>query len=91
MTQKNRYKKYSKISEIKFRQILKLFCIDLTATQISELTGLNRNTVNKYLKLIRQQTAKICESRIQAIFRDDPIFSERILAEAMALILLHNP
>jgi len=62
MTQKNRYKKYSKISEIKFRQILKLFCIDLTATQISELTGLNRNTVNKYLKLIRQQTAKICET-----------------------------
>ncbi len=62
MTVKNRYKKHAKISEAKFTKILKLFCVDLTAVQIAEIIGLNRNTVNKYLKLIRQQIAAICES-----------------------------
>ena len=62
MTVKNRYKKHAKISEAKFKKILKLFCVDLTAVQIAEIIGLNRNTVNKYLKLIRQQIAAICES-----------------------------
>jgi len=62
MTVKNRYKKHAKISEAKFKKILKLFCVDLTAVQIAEIIGLNRNTVNKYLKLMRQQIAAICES-----------------------------
>ena len=62
ITVKTRYKKYAKISEAKFKKILKLFCVDLTAVQIAEIIGLNRNTVNKYLKLIRQQIAAICES-----------------------------
>jgi len=62
MTVKNRYKKHAKISESKFKKILKLFCVDLTAVQIAEIICLNRNTVNKYLKLMRQQIAAICES-----------------------------
>jgi len=62
VTVKNRYKKYAKISEAKFKKILKLFCVDLTAVQIAQIIGLNRNTVNKYLKLMRQQIAAICES-----------------------------
>jgi len=51
----------AKISRAKFRQLLKLFAIDLTATQISSLSGLNRNTVNRYLRLIRQSVAEHCE------------------------------
>ena len=51
----------AKISRAKFRQLLKLFAIDLTATQISALSGLNRNTVNRYLRLIRQSVAEHCE------------------------------
>jgi transposase len=43
----NKYLKRSHISEAKFRQIVKLFSEDLLATQIAELSGLNRNTVNK--------------------------------------------
>ena len=61
MTLKNRYAKFSKISEYKFRQITKLFACDLTATQIAQITGLNRNTVNKYLTAIRQRIAEFCE------------------------------
>ena len=36
--------------------------LDLDALQISALTGLNRNTVKRYLKLIRQRIADYCDS-----------------------------
>lgn len=49
------------ISRAKFRQILKLFALDLTAVQITALTALNRNTINRYLRLIRQAVAAHCE------------------------------
>ena len=52
----------TQISRAKFRQILRLFAVDLTAVQIAELVHLNRNTVNRYLTLIRQQIASYCES-----------------------------
>jgi transposase len=51
----------ARISRAKFRQIIKLFALDLTATQITALTGLNRNTVNRYLTLIRQAIAEHCQ------------------------------
>jgi len=52
---KNKYVNRSKISEAKFRQLIKLFALDLTATQATELTGLNRNTVNRFYSAIRQR------------------------------------
>ena len=58
---KNKYANYSKISEAKVRQIVKLFAIDLDASQIAELTSLNRNTVNRYLAALRVKIAKYCE------------------------------
>ena len=39
--------------EKKFREIIKYFSIDLNAVQIKELTGLSRQTINKYLTAIR--------------------------------------
>ena len=59
---KNKYSKHPHISERKFREILKLFCEDLTATQITNIAGLNRNTINRYLKLLRERMAQYCES-----------------------------
>jgi transposase-like protein len=59
---KNKYIKVAHISETKFREVVKYFSEDLTATQISNLTGLNRNTINRYLKLIRERIVNICES-----------------------------
>lgn len=61
MTDSYKILKRSRISRAKFRQILRYFALDLTASQITELTGLNRNTVNRYLKLIRQAIAAYCE------------------------------
>lgn len=51
----------ARISRTKFRQILRLFSLDLTALQIAEITNLNRNTINRYLKLTRTLIAAFCE------------------------------
>ena len=59
---KNRYLKRSHISEAKFRQVVRLFSQDLTATQISELTNLNRKTINSLLLHIRKVIASYCEN-----------------------------
>ena len=57
------YKQFvrARISKSKFRQILRLFAIDLTASQIAVSVKLNRNTVNRYLTFIRQPIADYCE------------------------------
>ena len=51
----------ARISRKKIRQVLRLFALDLTASQITVLTGLNRNTVNRYLTLIRRSIARHCD------------------------------
>ena len=57
----NKYIYRSRISEKKCRQILRLFCLDLTATQIATIVGISRNSMNTYLKAIRRQIACFCE------------------------------
>ena len=52
---KNRYKKDSHFSELKFRQIIKSFSLDLTASDTAEICGLSRNTINKIFTQIRQR------------------------------------
>lgn len=61
MSLKNRYVNRSKISEAKFRELVRYFAADLDASQIAQLSGLNRNTVNRYLKAIRERIAAFCE------------------------------
>lgn len=61
MATKNKYARRSKISEAKFRQFIRLFVADLNATQLAQLTGLNPNTVDRYLRAIRQRIAEHCE------------------------------
>ncbi len=51
----------ARISRTKFRQILRLFSLDLTALQIAQITNLNRNTINRYLKLTRILIADFCQ------------------------------
>lgn len=60
---KNKFLKGAHISERKVRELLKLFAEDLTATQIANISGISRITVNAYLKLIRTHIAKYCEER----------------------------
>ena len=60
---KNKYLKGAHLSERKVRELLKLFCEDLTATQIANITGISRITVNAYFKLIRTHIARFCEEK----------------------------
>jgi len=60
---KNKYLKGAHLSERKVRELMKLFCDDLTATQIASITGISRITVNAYFKLIRTHIARFCEER----------------------------
>ena len=62
MTVNYKQKVRARISDKKIRQILRLFALDLTATQIAELADLNRNTVNRYLTMIRRSIALYCAS-----------------------------
>lgn len=41
---------------------MKLFSVDLTASQIAELSGVNRNTVNRYVTAFRERIARYCEA-----------------------------
>ncbi|HXC03148.1 MAG TPA: hypothetical protein VNZ86_00275 [Bacteroidia bacterium] len=51
---KNRFSRRAHISEAEFKLILKYFCQEKTAVEISEMTGISRVTVNKYLGDIRK-------------------------------------
>jgi len=61
MTRDKRVLQRARISTKKFRQILKYFSLDIEATKIAQLTSLNRNTINKYLLLVRKRIAEECE------------------------------
>jgi transposase len=61
MLLKNKYVNRSKISEAKFRELVRYFSADLNASQIALLSGVNRNTVNRYLKAIRERIVEHCE------------------------------
>ena len=58
---KNKYFVRSRISEAKFREIIKLFATDLTALQISTLTKIHRNSINTILQKLRQRISEFCE------------------------------
>jgi transposase len=73
---KNKYLKGAHLSERKFKEILKLFADDLTATQIASISGVSRVTINSYLKKIRQQIARSCECTISKQPYDAPSLQE---------------
>jgi len=58
---KNRYLKNSRISEHKFRQILKEFSFDSTASETAFRIGINRKTVNRIFHLFRKRIVLLCE------------------------------
>ena len=58
---RNKYINRSRISEAKFRALVKYFSLDLDAHRIASLVGFNRNTVNRYLRLFRERIAEYCE------------------------------
>jgi hypothetical protein len=67
------YIKRSRISNAKFREFLRLFCLDLTATQIAAISHLNRNTANRLITLIRKRMAHLSveQARIAGVVEVD--------------------
>lgn len=61
MEQLNRYYRCSKISERKFRQLVRCFALDLTASKTTEFTGLTRKTVTTIFLRIRGRIREECE------------------------------
>jgi len=63
---KNKYVKRSKISASKFREIIRYYALDLSATKIAILSKVSRNTINRYLIEMRKIIYEYC-SNIQEI------------------------
>lgn len=68
-TPKNRYYRRSRISEKRFRCLIKAFAMDFTATDAAELTGLSVRSVNEIYLKIRRRIAEHCET--QSPFRGE--------------------
>lgn len=61
MVNKNRYYYRSRISEAKFRQLVRCFALDFTATSTAELIGISVRSVNSIYLKIRLRMAESCE------------------------------
>ena len=59
---KNKYKNRSKISEAKFRQILRCFTEDFDSTQTSKLTGISRRTISDIYQKLRLRIFQLTEN-----------------------------
>lgn len=57
--------KWRKLGGTALRKLVRCFCEDLTATQTAHLTGINRNTVNRYYGLFRERIAAYQEATNQ--------------------------
>ena len=56
----NRYYKCSKLSEVKFRYLLRLFALDLTASDAARLTGLSVRTASAVYRCLRRRLQTWC-------------------------------
>ena len=52
---KNKYIKRAKISEKKFREVLKFFAEDLTVSKISNLSNISRYNINSLIQKMRRR------------------------------------
>ena len=62
VTRANKYYRRSRISEKRFRQLVRLFSLDLSASDTAHLTGLTTKTVNTIYLKIRRRIAQACEA-----------------------------
>jgi len=62
MDQKNRYLFRGRISERKFRDLLRVFALDITADRAAGLTGVHHNTVLDLYRLLRARIAELAEA-----------------------------
>ena len=80
MDQLNKYYRRSKISEARFRQLVRYFALDLTASHTAQLTGLSLRSVNAIFLKIRHRLAQDCQARaplLGAIEVDESYFGPK--------------
>ena len=85
---KNMYIIRSRISEKKFREILKYFTQDIEATKIAEFTNISEKTINKITKNIRILMSKECEKMSKfsgEIFKPPRSFALRLTKATLEL------
>ena len=63
MATRNKYATRVRISEAKIRKIVRYVAADLTALQAAALSGLNRNTVNRLYRGVRERMLLACEAQ----------------------------
>jgi len=61
MARLNRYFRFSKINEARFRHLLRCFALDLTATQTAGMTGISVRSVNTIFLRLHRRIALECE------------------------------
>ena len=62
MAQKNKYLFRGRISERKFRDLLRMFAADITADRAAVLTGLNHKTAVDIYRLLRLRMAELAQA-----------------------------
>jgi len=70
----NRYYRRSRIAEKRFRQLVRYFALDLSASDTARLTGFTTKTVNSIYLKIRKRMAQDCE-------RESPFISGEVEAD----------
>lgn len=76
----NRYYKCAKISEAKFRYVLRLLALDLTASDTARLTGLSVRSVNDMYLRLRRRLHQLCSVPTEldgAVELDESYFGPR--------------
>ena len=49
----NQYKKHFRITDKKFREILRLFLLDIEVTKVSEISNISRPAINRLFTYLR--------------------------------------
>ncbi|MCU7868232.1 MAG: IS1595 family transposase [Candidatus Thiodiazotropha sp. (ex Lucinoma borealis)] len=67
MISKNRYYKRSRIAEKKFRQIIRYFSLDFSASDTARLIGISVRSINNIFIKLRIHLAEECEKQAQLV------------------------
>ena len=67
MINKNRYYHRSRISERAFRQIIRYFALDLSASDTARLTNISLRSINSIYIKLRQRLVEECEKHSPAV------------------------
>ena len=92
--QKNRYFRRSRLSEAKFRQVVRYFAMDLTATDCAQLCGLSLRSVNSIYLRIRARMAEHCDALslfVGELEADESSFGPGACAACVAVALDAKP